>query len=176
MKVICPQCESSFGDDDAGKVYKCRHCGEFFQVGEEVQKQDGKENGVCQPPKDQLMDFFEVPINSPAVCSDNSCPCGPTSIPYGGGYLYISESAVDFRRDARSAKELQIKAAAYIKSLGGGEKKYIVLDPTIYKAILVCEKAAKRRGLNLHVAAADAKHAWKTAKAPLRPTPMIESS
>jgi hypothetical protein len=117
------------------------------------------------------IDYFDTPINTPAVCSDDGCPCGSVSIPYGGGYLFISQSAVEFRKNARSDAELKKKAAAYIKSLQSGGKTFVVLDPTIYKAILICEKAAKRRGLNLHVAAADAKYAWETGKAPLRPTP-----
>ena len=39
MEVICPQCARSLGYDEAGKVYKCRHCGEIFQVGDDVHMQ-----------------------------------------------------------------------------------------------------------------------------------------
>ncbi len=38
--------------------------------------------------------------------------------------------------------------------------------------ILVCEQGAKLRGIDLKVAADDAKRWWETGKAPLRPTPM----
>jgi hypothetical protein len=36
----------------------------------------------------------------------------------------------------------------------------------------MCEECAKSLGLDLDVAAADAKHWWETGLAPLRPTPM----
>jgi hypothetical protein len=56
------------------------------------------------------MDYFEVPNTSPdsfAFCSDNECPCSETRIPPGGGYMYISQTAVDFRKDARSVSEVE---------------------------------------------------------------------
>jgi hypothetical protein len=42
--------------------------------------------------------------------------------------------------------------------------------------ILVCEQGAKLRGLDLKVAAEDAKRWWKTGKVSLRPTPMAKSA
>lgn len=131
-----------------------------------------EERNISQNKVNEPIGYFDCPINNPAVCSDDSCPCGPMTIPYGGGYLYISQSAVDFRKDARTDAELKVKGAAYIKSLQQDGKTAVVLDPTIYKAILICEKAAKRRKLDLQIAAADAKYAWETAQAPLRPTPI----
>lgn len=41
--------------------------------------------------------------------------------------------------------------------------------------ILVCERGAKLRKLNLEVAAKDAKYWWKTEKIPLRAKPLRKS-
>ena len=46
-------------------------------------------------------------------------------------------------------------------------------NPEICMGILVCEEGAKLRGLNLEVAAADAKHWWETGKIPFRATPKV---
>jgi len=114
--------------------------------------------------------YFYQPITSPASCSDNQCPCDSTPIQEGGGYLYISEAAVEFRRDARSERALQSKAEKYIQSLEA-KGAAVYLDPSMYKALLICEEAARRRGLDLNIARSDAEHAWSTSKAPLRATP-----
>lgn len=117
-------------------------------------------------------DYFYQPITSPAFCSDNQCPCDNTSIPVGDGYLYVSEGAVEFRMNARSERKLQSKSKEYIRTL---EAKGITvsIDPAMYKAILICGKAARQRGLDLNVARSDAKYAWSTSKAPLRATPKV---
>ena len=173
-KVICRICHSRILPGTYKKFGgKCAPCANGQVVSKE--RIGENEGNISQNRINQPLGFFYCPINDPAVCSDDGCPCGPVSIPYGGGYLYISQSAVDFRKDARSDAELKVKGAAYIKSLQQGGKTAVVLDPTIYKAILICEEAAKRRRLNLQVAAADAKYAWETAQAPLRPTPSYKS-
>ena len=38
-------------------------------------------------------------------------------------------------------------------------------------ALLICEQSARRRGIDLEAAAADAAHWWETGQAPLRATP-----
>ena len=38
-------------------------------------------------------------------------------------------------------------------------------------AVLLCEQAARSRGLEIAIAAADARHWWETGTAPLRATP-----
>jgi predicted RNA-binding Zn-ribbon protein involved in translation (DUF1610 family) len=40
MQVICPNCAHQLGDDKVGRVYRCRHCGEVFRVGEDLPKPD----------------------------------------------------------------------------------------------------------------------------------------
>jgi len=46
------------------------------------------------------------------------------------------------------------------------------LPPGTSSPILMCEQGAKLRGLDLEVAAADAKYWWETGLVPLRVTPI----
>lgn len=88
------------------------------------------------------------------LCSDRECPCSETVIPKGTGYFYISKEAVNFMK-AR---------------LKGGAQGF-VSGPM---PILVCEEGAKLRGIDMEVAAADAKRWWETGEVPLRPTPLAK--
>jgi hypothetical protein len=124
------------------------------------------------------MKFMELPEASPGgdgLCSDNDCPCGypGASIPRGSGYIYISKDVVDFRRDALTIREAKKKIDKLRQRLGGG---VMMFDQNILAPILVCEQGARKRGLDLEVAAADAKHWWKTGKVPLRQTPLAGNS
>lgn len=109
------------------------------------------------------------------LCSDDACPCGypGATIPRGSGYLYISEDVVEFRRDAPSLedaeKKIQRVQEQMRQDLGAAGVMFTDLRPV---PLLICETAAKKRGLDLAVAAADAKHFWETGRAPLRPTPL----
>ncbi|MHA1248077.1 MAG: hypothetical protein ACTSPE_12175 [Candidatus Thorarchaeota archaeon] len=97
------------------------------------------------------------------LCSDNQCPCDEVVIPRGEGYLYIPESFVEFRK--RFQSELEYRAHmmrmgfAGVAIMGGGP-------------ILMCRQGAELRGLDLEVAAQDAKYWWETGLVPLRPTPL----
>ncbi len=116
-------------------------------------------------------EFFEVSIDDGAVCSDPQCPCPETPIPRGKGYLYVFQDMIDFRRDALSLQE----AVNKINRMQSDAMKRGVMmrvDPRMATPILMCEQGAKKRRLNLEVAAADARMAWETGKAPLRPTPL----
>ena len=120
------------------------------------------------------MDYFEVPTPlGDGFCSDRACPCPGVKIPRGSGYLYISEQVVDFRRDALTIQEMAEKMARIEREL---EREtgvdMTVLSPRWATGILVCEQGAKLRGLDLEVAAADAKHWWETGLMPLRATPV----
>lgn len=48
----------------------------------------------------------------------------------------------------------------------------IIAGAGVLAPILVCEQGARARGLDLEVAAADAKYWWETGLAPLRATPL----
>lgn len=113
-------------------------------------------------------EFFEVPApNSNGLCSDNQCPCNETVIPVGEGYLYIPQSCCDFRRDCRKWSEVATKVARMERTTN----RMLMFDQGITGPVLVCKQGVERRGLDLAVAAADAKHWWATGEVPLRPTP-----
>jgi len=119
------------------------------------------------------LESFEVPLPSgDGRCSDNDCPCPApgTLIPHGSGFLYIDEAAVEFRSDARTAAALEEKGQR-IQAEWASRGVTHLIDPQAYRAILVCEQGARRRGLDLGVAAEDARLAWSQGRAPLRPTP-----
>ncbi len=123
------------------------------------------------------MEYFEVPeanLGADGLCSDNDCPCGypGATIPRGTGYIYVSQAVIDFRRDALTVREAQRK----IESMRQRMNAFIMFDPSVTTAILMCELGAKKRGLDLEVAAADARHWWKTGLVPLRATPLAGST
>lgn len=117
------------------------------------------------------VDDFEVPGHQKPDrrCSDNECPCGSpgAAIPRGAGYMYISEDVVEWRRDARSTQESEQKAQKFQKKA----RMPVMFGQDMISPTLMCEQGAKRRGLDLEVAAADARHWWETGRAPLRATP-----
>jgi hypothetical protein len=123
------------------------------------------------------MDYFEVPIaagpDGNALCSDNDCPCGypGAKIPKGGGYVFISQTVVDFRKDAHSVREAQSKIAMLRAKTGS----MLMFDQNVVAPTLMCEQGAKKRKLDLVIAAADAKHWWDTGMVPLRATPLAGS-
>jgi hypothetical protein len=93
------------------------------------------------------LESFEVRLPSGGGrCSDNECPCPPpgTEIPHGSGYLYIPPAAVEFRTNARTAEELEAKAERMRADYRERGVTFLQ-DPAIYKAILMCERGARRR-------------------------------
>ncbi len=122
------------------------------------------------------MEYFDAPEANPGqdgVCSDNECPCGypGATIPRGTGYLYISKELVEFRRDARSVEQARKKLERIRASTPG---MMVIFDPSVSMPILMCEQGARKRGLDMEVAAADARYWWEHHKAPLRPTPLAK--
>jgi hypothetical protein len=107
---------------------------------------------------------------NPALCSDDNCPCGypGAQIPRGTGYIYISQEVVDFRSDCPTEAEAQAKIQPMATQMGA----MIFGGSGVFAPILMCEQGARNRGLDLEVAAADAKHWWNTGQVPLRPTPL----
>jgi hypothetical protein len=101
-----------------------------------------------------------------AVCSDPECPCPETPIPVGGGYLWISPEVIAFRSKLPAIADVY---AAFPGTL-------VMFAPGTAAPILMCEPGARRRGLDMQVAAADARHWWTTGLAPLRPTPSAGAS
>jgi hypothetical protein len=117
-------------------------------------------------------EYFEVERPSgDGRCSDDLCSCGQPGviIPRGTGYLYIPKQVVDFRRDARSLKACREKMLKIQKKMGG----IYIWGHGTYSPIMGCKQAATLRGLDLNVAAADAKYWWETGLVPLRATPLV---
>ncbi len=129
-------------------------------------------------------EYFEVDrLDGDGLCSDDNCPCPKpgTKIPYGTGYLYISQKVIDFRRDVPSKEAARKKFIGQYKGLeqrqtGTGldilGSITIITPPGKYAPILMCERAARLRGLDLDIAAMDAKVWWETGKVPYRVTPL----
>jgi len=105
-------------------------------------------------------------LHGTGYCTDNDCPCTLTPIPQGEGYIYISQEVVEYRKDALSLDALHEKLAKNTK-----EGEYISVSK--YAPILICETAAKKRGLDLVEASKDAVLFWKDGMVPLRSTPLI---
>ncbi len=112
------------------------------------------------------MEYIECePVQGIGYCSDNDCPCTVTQIQPGTGYLYISPEVVEFRRDALTQAEVKKKLAPMIEQ---GESISIMQ----HEPILICKQGARKRKLDMEVAAEDAKQWWENHTAPLRPTPL----
>lgn len=149
-KAFCPDCREAA---DAALADVVAECGE-------------------QPAlTDTHPNYFETgpPPPGEGLCSDDSCPCPNTVIPHGQGYLYISEDLVRFRRDARTLAEA-------IRKVTQEEETGIDILRETVTPTLMCEQGARLRGLDLEVAAADARRWWDTAEAPLRPTPLADGT
>src|SRR5579859_1071859 len=117
------------------------------------------------------MEYFEdqKPPAQGGFCADEECPCGHTTfIPVGEGYLYISQSCCDLRRNYRSLAQFRAMMEQWAARNG-----YLgVVGVGVGGSIPMCETGARRRNLDLAVAATDAMHWWATAQVPLRPTPL----
>jgi hypothetical protein len=115
--------------------------------------------------------YFEVPLpDGDGVCSDEECMCGGALIARGSGYLYVDRETVDFRSNAPTVEQAQAKEARVRSQMGGMDEAAAVMHGRT-TAMLICEQSARRRGIDLEVAAADAGHWWETGQSPLRATP-----
>ncbi len=105
-------------------------------------------------------------------CSDDDCPCGTfgAEIPRGQGYLWIPKSFVDYRRDCLTTAEVKQK----VERLAAHFQAQVTLQAGIAAPVLVCERGAKKRRLDMSIAAKDARRWWKTGLVPLRPTPISD--
>jgi hypothetical protein len=131
-------------------------------------------------PADITASEFEVEVpEGDGLCSDKECPCGVpgAEIPRGQGYLYVGESVVKFRSDARSVAALRRKIEKLGQKhdddpiLGRMLFRTVIYGPGVHTPILMCELGARRRKLDLRVAAEDAQRWWQTGRVPLRVTP-----
>jgi hypothetical protein len=126
------------------------------------------------PDSDKAEYYQETPLpTSPGKCSDSQCPCTDTKLLHGQGYLYISPDAVEFMRDCRTSVDLGAKMGRV--AIARDMDVAIEMGTLRWKfqPILICEQAAKNRGLNLDVAANDARLWWGTGKVLRRATPLV---
>ena len=86
-----------------------------------------------------------------AQCEDAECRCSSEIIEPGSGYLYISNQVVLHRKDETRSEGAAAPAP-----------------------MLLCRDAARRRDLDLEVAAQDAAHWWETGSVVLRASPRRE--
>jgi hypothetical protein len=86
--------------------------------------------------------------------------------------MYVSKEVVDFRRDALTVQASEQKVALMRQRMG----TFILFGQNVITSTLMCEQGAKKRGLDMNVAAADAKYWWKTGLVPLRATPLAGST
>ena len=118
------------------------------------------------------MKYIHVSGNDrdPGLCSDDACPCGypGAKIPPGKGYIYVSKEVAEFREDCLTEAEAKKKIQRMSTRMGAT----ITAASGVFAPILMCEQGAKKREIDLEVAAADAKHWWQTGQVPLRPTPL----
>jgi len=103
-------------------------------------------------------------------CVDKLCECASTSLGLKDCYLYISPDAAEFRADAITFEQAKAKVA----SLKAAGKLTATPKQSKWTGVIYCEAAAKRRGLDLNVARADAEHWWRTGQMPLRATPLAD--
>jgi hypothetical protein len=104
----------------------------------------------------RYVEAVEKPGSSGQCSSVNRCPCSGTRIPWGEGYLLVNDAFM-----------MAVIMCGNPKGLFGG----LSVSP-----ILMCEQAARLRGIDMGVAAADAKYWWETGKVPMRETPMAKTT
>jgi hypothetical protein len=100
-------------------------------------------------------------------CSDDQCPCDGTKIDVGEGYLIVTRECCDFRKDCLTDEARDAKLQRLAESSG----RHLIVGGGFAGPILACVVGARKRGINLSVAAKDAKLWWETGRVPLRPTP-----
>ena len=95
------------------------------------------------------MEYFSFASPSgTTACADAECSCPKEPLAAGSGYLYVSNQVVRQRRQEPAASSAV--------------------------PILLCREAARRRDLDLQVAAEDAAHWWETGAVALRASPRRE--
>ncbi len=123
---------------------------------------------VVKPVTRELPMMECPPFPGNASCSDNDCPCPNTTMPPAKGYLWVKPEVADTRMKCLSLAALNgYMTASGISSIDEIRRRCL--------PIVVCEQAAKRRNLDMEVAASDYGSWVKTGKVPCRATPLVSS-
>jgi hypothetical protein len=124
---------------------------------------------VPEKPKAETVLMECPPFPGQVACSDNDCPCPNTTMPPAKGYLWIKKEIADTRMKCLSLQALQgFMSASGISSIDEVRRRCL--------PIVVCEQSAKRRGLDLAVAASDYASWVKTGKVPCRATQLASTA
>jgi hypothetical protein len=86
--------------------------------------------------------------------------------------MYVSPEVAEFREDCLGVEAAKEKIASMENRLHAG----IVAGSGVFAPILMCEQGARKRGLDLAVAAEDARHWWTTGLVPVRSTPLASAA
>lgn len=132
-------------------------------------------------PESTALGFFELRLpDGDAACSDNYCPCGfpGARIPRGAGYVVLSEEVIDWRKKFPTQAEWDIALASIQSQTDVLVKEMMteVLPPSGLQPILCCDQSPLLDIVDRHVSGADAQMMWKSARLPLRATPLKDGT
>ena len=135
-------------------------------------------------PQSSAPTYFELRLpEGDGVCSDNYCPCGfpGARIPRGSGYVLISEAIVNWRRKFPTLAEWD-RAQIIIQGMqaDAADKEFMetleVVPASGLQPIMCCQQSPLLEIVDRQVAAADAQAMWKSARLPLRATPLKDGN
>ena len=110
------------------------------------------------------------------VCSDNFCPCGfpGAKVPRGGGYVILSKELVEWRKKFPTLAEWDVALASIQSQTDPAVKAamQLVLPPSGLQPTVCCDQSPLLDIVDREIAAADARLMWKSARLPLRATPL----
>ncbi len=156
MHVICPNCSRRLGDDEVGKVYRCRHCGEVFRVGEELSRPDSDNLEIGDPgreigsPSIQAIEVTESPDMSGGPEPDQTevQPLAESAFPSGdkdmAGRQLSQQKQVTVppKTESESKDEICKSCGRTISSF----ERAIIVDGGLLCS--QCEKRQEEAGLN----------------------------
>lgn len=138
-------------------------------------------DGGPAPEKQDVPTFETTPFKHDRMMCDKDLCCGnPKVIERGQGYLYVSEQAVEFRKDCPTMEQVKQKLMGIVSSrLRSGGNPALLMNPDALweefaeqmDPVPMCEEGARAKKLDLNVAREDAVRWWNKGVAPLRPTP-----
>jgi hypothetical protein len=166
--IYCLSCLSNYAPQHPSSGGKaCFSCNGSISHAYEKDKKE-----ISKAISDAKIEYFEVKRpDGDSKCSDSTCPCKGDMIPCGSGFIYIDKEVVSNRQNCRTEQEANLRfimVSAELKKRGFASTP----DPrNVIVPVLLCERGAELREIDLEIASADAKHWWKTGLVPLRKTP-----
>ncbi|MFZ4525556.1 MAG: DUF1566 domain-containing protein [Chlorobium sp.] len=140
---------------------------EFLAAHESTSSPEPSESSLVTKQITQELPMMECsPFPGETFCSDSECSCSYATMPPAKGYLWIKPEVAVTRMTCLSLTLLHgyLRASA----ISGIDEIMQLCLP-----VVVCEKAAKRRNLDLVVASSDYDSWVKTGTVPCRATPLV---